>query len=194
MLKHVTAAVLLWPCSVRACNYVNNSWNNPTGSRQHQQHRWHASKSLRLQKGCRQTQSAAYLCSNSSLQLTLNTTNDPVDQVSCMQLPTGALSTCPCVAVQLLVAPIRPATHARALSSWNFWHHIWGRLTLLAGFANIIIGACLVHDLKSAPYKNWLLPACVVLGVMLLVALCLEAFKMQVCVVSSAFSQSSGAG
>lgn len=84
------------------------------------------------------------------------------------------------VVLQLLIAPLRPAPGSRARSSWNFWHHSWGRLTVLAGAANTIIGALLVHDMKDAPYLHWLLPACVVLGVVLLLALCLEAFKVQV--------------
>lgn len=84
------------------------------------------------------------------------------------------------VVLQLLVAPLRPAPGSPARSSWNFWHHSWGRLTLLAGAANTIIGALLVHDMKEIPYLHWLLPACVVLGLMSLLALCLEAFKMQV--------------
>eukprot|EP00878_Enallax_costatus_P034313 GHUV01038037.1.p1 GENE.GHUV01038037.1~~GHUV01038037.1.p1 ORF type:complete len:258 (+),score=62.64 GHUV01038037.1:257-1030(+) len=81
--------------------------------------------------------------------------------------------------LQLCVSPFRPANNTPLRKGWNFWHHNWGRLTLLVGAGNCIIGALLVHDLKDAPYTNWLLPAGVVIGFMVLLAMCLEAFKMQ---------------
>lgn len=82
--------------------------------------------------------------------------------------------------LQLLVAPLRPAVGTKPRGCWNILHWNWGRLTVLAGCGNTIIGALLYHDYKDEPYINWLLPCCVLIGLMGLLALALEAFKMQV--------------
>jgi hypothetical protein len=82
--------------------------------------------------------------------------------------------------VQVLVAPCRPSATSNARGCWNSLHWSWGRLTLLAGAANLVLGSLLVHGYKGQPYVGWLLACCLVLGVLVLLALILEAFKLQV--------------
>jgi hypothetical protein len=43
-----------------------------------------------------------------------------------------------------------------------------------------VLGCLLVHGYKGQPYVGWLLACCLVLGVLVLLALILEAFKLQV--------------
>eukprot|EP00775_Hariotina_reticulata_P005252 gene5252-5487_t len=81
--------------------------------------------------------------------------------------------------LQLLFAPLRPRLGSKPRSCWTFVHSSWGSLTILAGCANTILGALLLHDYKDEPYLHWLVPCCVVIGFMGLVALLLEAFKLQ---------------
>ncbi|WIA32083.1 hypothetical protein OEZ86_002934 [Tetradesmus obliquus] len=81
--------------------------------------------------------------------------------------------------LQVLVAPCRPKATSNARSCWNSMHWGWGRLTMLAGAANLVLGALLVHGYKGQPYVGWLLACCLVLGVLALLALLLEAFKLQ---------------
>jgi hypothetical protein len=82
--------------------------------------------------------------------------------------------------LQLLFAPLRPRLGSKPRSCWTFVHSSWGSLTILAGCGNTILGALLLHDFKGEPYLHWLVPCLVVIGFMGLVALLLEAFKLQV--------------
>jgi hypothetical protein len=81
--------------------------------------------------------------------------------------------------LQLLFAPLRPRLGSKPRSCWTFVHSSWGSLTILAGCGNTILGALLLHDFKGEPYLHWLVPCLVVIGFMGLVALLLEAFKLQ---------------
>lgn len=45
---------------------------------------------------------------------------------------------------------------------------------------NAILGALLIHDYKEESYLHWLLPACILVGVVGILAITLEAFKLQV--------------
>jgi hypothetical protein len=44
----------------------------------------------------------------------------------------------------------------------------------------LVLGALLVHGYKGQPYVGWLLACCLVLGLLMLLALVLEAFRLQV--------------
>lgn len=50
--------------------------------------------------------------------------------------------------LQLLLAPVRPKLGAKARPAWNLVHHSLGRVTTLAGIANVFIGIVLLHDFK----------------------------------------------
>jgi hypothetical protein len=53
-------------------------------------------------------------------------------------------------------------------------------VTIVAGMGNAVLGALLIHDLKDESYLNWLLPACILIGLVAIAAIGLEAFKLQV--------------
>jgi hypothetical protein len=81
---------------------------------------------------------------------------------------------------QGLLGMLRPQADTRGRGCWNALHHNWGRVTILAGMGNAVLGALLIHDLKDESYLNWLLPACVLIGLVAITAIALEAFKLQV--------------
>lgn len=85
----------------------------------------------------------------------------------------------PGLLLQVVLAPCRPSLTSSARPCWNAFHWNWGRLVMLAGIANTIIGAVLLHGMKGDSYLFWLLPTCVCLGVVAIVAILLEAFKLQ---------------
>lgn len=84
--------------------------------------------------------------------------------------------------MQGVLGMLRPQPEARSRGMWNTIHHTWGRLTIMAGMGNAILGALLIHDYKDESYLHWLLPACILVGGIGILALVLEAFKVQVCV------------
>jgi hypothetical protein len=75
---------------------------------------------------------------------------------------------------------LRPDPDTRGRGLWNKLHHSWGRITILGGMGNAILGALLIHDYKDESYLHWLLPACILVGVIGILAIVLEAFKLQV--------------
>jgi len=75
---------------------------------------------------------------------------------------------------------LRPQATARGRGMWNALHHNVGRITIIGGMGNAILGALLIHDLKDESYLHWLLPACILVGLVGIAVLVLEAFKMQV--------------
>jgi hypothetical protein len=83
--------------------------------------------------------------------------------------------------LQGVLGMLRPEPEARGRGMWDTLHHSWGRITIIAGMGNAILGALLIHDLKDESYLHWLLPACILVGVVGILALTLEAFKVQVC-------------
>jgi hypothetical protein len=83
--------------------------------------------------------------------------------------------------VQGVLGMLRPQSDARGRGCWNALHHNWGRITIIAGMGNAILGALLIHGYKDEPYLNWLLPACILVGLVGIAAIVLEAFKVQVC-------------
>lgn len=82
--------------------------------------------------------------------------------------------------IQLVTAPFRPKLESKRRGCWNFVHHVWGRVAVLGGMGNCILGAILVHDYKGESYISWLVPCCAVIGFVCLLGLVMEAFKIQV--------------
>lgn len=75
---------------------------------------------------------------------------------------------------------LRPEVDTRGRGLWNKLHHNWGRITIIGGMGNAILGALLIHDYKDESYLHWLLPVCILVGVIGILAIVLEAFKLQV--------------
>ena len=82
--------------------------------------------------------------------------------------------------IQGVLGMLRPSAEARGRGMWNALHHNWGRLTIIAGMGNAVLGALLIHGYKDESYLHWLLPACILIGVIGILAIVLEAFKLQV--------------
>lgn len=82
--------------------------------------------------------------------------------------------------VQGVLGMLRPQSDARGRGCWNVLHHNWGRITIIAGMGNAILGSLLIHGYKDESYLHWLLPACLLVGLVGIAAIVLEAFKVQV--------------
>jgi hypothetical protein len=84
-------------------------------------------------------------------------------------------------ALQVVMGLLRPSPSAARRVVWRRAHWCVGRFALLFGAINLLLGAALVHQFKGVPLVNWMLPVCLLLAVVGLLALTLEAFKRQVC-------------
>ncbi|GBF94705.1 hypothetical protein Rsub_07588 [Raphidocelis subcapitata] len=83
--------------------------------------------------------------------------------------------------LQFAVAPLRLTSKAgsRARGAWTGFHHLWGRLTVAAGIANVFLGTVVVHNYHGQPFAYWVAPAAACLGLITFVAAVLEATKLQ---------------
>lgn len=84
-------------------------------------------------------------------------------------------------ALQVVMGLLRPSPSAARRVVWRRAHWCVGRFALLFGAINLLLGAALVHQFKGVALVNWMLPVCLLLAVVGLLALTLEAFKRQVC-------------
>ncbi|KAI8476045.1 MAG: hypothetical protein J3K34DRAFT_5359 [Monoraphidium minutum] len=81
--------------------------------------------------------------------------------------------------VQALTGAFRPKISAPSRAGWRFLHSGWGYMAALAGIANVGLGICLQHHLQGDPVANWVAPAAVILGLLLVAAVPLELRRRQ---------------
>jgi hypothetical protein len=81
--------------------------------------------------------------------------------------------------LQLAAAAFRPGKRASGRGAWDFVHHTWGRVVVVAGAANAFVGAFLMHAYRGQPLWQWLAPAFAAAGALLFATALLEAMRLQ---------------
>eukprot|EP00775_Hariotina_reticulata_P007285 gene7285-7498_t len=72
---------------------------------------------------------------------------------------------------------LRPKMGARNRQPWRFGHLSLGWLSMALGLVVVFLGVVLMHDLKSRPWVDWLLPVVLLLGLLLLAGVVGEVLK-----------------